>query len=149
MRGLIQLVCLSLLAFAAGCQRPLVPSAPAGPKSPTGWEVRYNAALALARRGSPRVTDAHVWDTLLEMLDEDQQLRNFRTARPGGREATDETAARLTVIGALKAVQELHRRQPGIDLSSLKEPIEKLAHSPNVPVSTEAKQAQLALSQQS
>src|SRR5262249_23099931 len=37
--------------------------------SPPGWEVRYNAAIALARRGSTHVP----FDLLAEMLDEDRQ----------------------------------------------------------------------------
>src|SRR5688572_29917259 len=43
----------------------IMPSAP-------GWEVRYNAVQAQARRGSPHVR----WDVMREMLDEGQQLRN-------------------------------------------------------------------------
>jgi hypothetical protein len=86
-----------------------------------------------------------VWETLTDMLDEGRQLRNFRTKLSDGRDVADETAARLTVIATLRAVQELHRKQPGLDLAGLKEPIAQLAASANVPVSTEAKQAQLAL----
>lgn len=140
-----------LLALAVGCQRPgaPLPSVPAGPRSVGGWEVRYNAVLSLARRGSPHVQDPDVWDVLKDMLDEDQQLRNFRIPLSGGREAPDEAAARLTVLGALRAVQELHRQQPAMDLSGLKGPIEKLTHSPAAPVSTEAKQTLLALGQPS
>lgn len=132
-------LCLMLL-LAAGCQRPATPSAAAtGPKSPAGWEVRYNAALALARRGSPHAKDAGVWDTLLEMLDEDQQLRNFRSKLDDGREVPDETGARTTVIGALQAAQELRRKQPQMDLSGLREPIDKLTRSPNATVALQAK----------
>src|SRR5208282_705557 len=43
------------------------------PSSP-GWAVRYNATVTLARRGSAKTP----FDVLSEMLDEDQQLRNFR-----------------------------------------------------------------------
>ena len=137
----------AFLALAAGCHRPAAPaaSAPVGQTAPGGWQVRYNAVLSLARRGSPQVKDPDVWDTLVEMLDEDRQLRNFRTPLADGREVPDETAARLTIIGALRAVQELHRKQPQMDLSGLKEPIEKLTHSPAAPVSTEAQQTLLAL----
>lgn len=134
------------LLVLAGCNRGSPTAPPPGPKSPTGWQVRYNAAQALAHRGSEQAKDPVVWETLLEMLDEDQQLRNFTQSR-NGRDVCDTTAARLTVIGALKAVIELHRRQPGHDLSGLKEPIAKLTQSTNVPVKTEAKQAQLILKQ--
>jgi hypothetical protein len=138
---------LSLLLIGlVGCQRPVAPpTVAAGPKSPAGWEVRYNAALALARRGSPHVTDPAVWDTVLEMLDEDQQLRNFRTKLDDGREVADETGARTTVISALQAVQEFHRKQPQTDLAALREPIDKLTRSPNATVSVQARQAMLVL----
>jgi hypothetical protein len=138
---------LLLMVVAVGCQRPAVspPSTVTGPKSPAGWEVRYNAALALARRGSPHVKDPEVWDMLTEMLDEDQQLRNFRTKTDDGREVTDETGARTTVIGALQAVQELHRKEPKMDLTGLKEPIEKLTRDSNPTVAVQARQAMLAL----
>ena len=142
----MRFVGLTLILLAAGCQRPTASAtAVTGPKSPAGWEVRYNAALALARRGSPHVQDADVWDSLVEMLDEDQQLRNFRTKNEDGRETVDETGARATVIGALEVVQELHRKQPRMDLSGLKAPIDKLAHSPNATVSVQARQALLTL----
>ena len=49
------------------------------------------------------------------MLDEQQQMRNFTTRLSDGREVPDETAARLTVIGALKAVQSLHRADHSLD----------------------------------
>jgi hypothetical protein len=139
--------CLCLILFVAvGCQRAPTPSVAAtGIKSPTGWEVRYNAALALARRGNPHVKDAEVWDTLVEMLDEEQQLRNFRTKQDDGRETADETGARTTVISALQATQELHRKDPKIDLTGLKEPIDKLTSSSYATVSVQARQALLAL----
>jgi hypothetical protein len=141
------IVVLFLVPFlAAGCQRPAPPAPPPGPKSPAGWDVRYDAAQALARRGSPQVKDPAVWESLLEMLDEGQQLRNFTQTR-GGREVCDDTAARLVVIGALKAVTELHQKRPDLDLTGLKDPIAKLTQSANVPLRTEARQAQLALSQ--
>ncbi|HEY1378675.1 MAG TPA: hypothetical protein VGF55_17885 [Gemmataceae bacterium] len=137
---------LTLVLVTAGCQRPAAPApAPAGPKSPAGWEVRYNAALALARRGSPHVKDAEVWDTLLEMLDEDQQLKNIPTKLIDDRMVPDETDARRTVIGALQAVQELHRKRPEVDVSGLREPIDKLTRSPNATVAVQAKQALLVL----
>jgi hypothetical protein len=136
---------LLLLILITGCQRSAAPTPVSGPKSPAGWEVRYNAALALARRGSQHVKDPEVWDTVLEMVDEDQQLRNFRTKTDDGREVVDDNGARTTVIGALQAVQDLHRKQPQVELSPLKAPIEKLTHSSNPTVAVQAKQALLAL----
>jgi hypothetical protein len=137
---------LAFVLVSAGCQRPAGPSsAPVGPKSPAGWEVRYNATLALVRRGSPHVTDPAVWDSLLEMLDEEQQLKNIPTKLVDDREVADEADARTTVIGALQALQEYHRKQPKVDLVGVKEPIEKLTHSPNATVSLQARQALLVL----
>jgi hypothetical protein len=120
-------------------------AAPPGPKSPAGWEVRYNAALALAHRGSPQILDPVAWESLVEMLDEEQQLRNFTTRLTDGREVPDETAARLTVIGALKAVQSLHHSKPDLDLSKLAEPLAKLEQSGNPAVRAEAEKTRLTL----
>lgn len=137
---------VAICIATVGCRDRAAPAAPAaGPKSPAGWDVRYNAALALAHRGSDKVTDPVVWESLNEMLDEAQQLRNFSTQLANGREVPDETAARLTVIGALKAVQALHRNNPKIDLSPLAEPIAKLTQSASAPVRTEASATQLTI----
>jgi hypothetical protein len=135
-----------VLILAAGCQRPAaLPTTAAGSKSPAGWEIRYNAVLALLRRGSTEITQADLWDIVMEMLDEDQQLRNFRTKDEDGREVVDENGARTTVIGTLQALQELHRKQPKIDLFSANEAIEKLLRSLNPTVRVQARQAQLVL----
>src|SRR4051794_1871299 len=62
-------LCLFLILLA-GCQRPAA-TLPARlvnkPKSPPGWEIRYNAVLGLLRRGSLNITGADVWDTVTEM----------------------------------------------------------------------------------
>src|SRR5262245_35214977 len=71
-------------------------------KSKDGWEVRYNAAVALARRGSKELP----CDVLAEMLDERQQMRNYIMTAPDGSETIDEQAARRTVLNALKALEE-------------------------------------------
>jgi hypothetical protein len=147
MRGAVVWALGLTAVWASGCSRPVARDTAPRPFSPTtaSREVRYNAVLALAHRGSERVKDEGAWEVLVAMLNEDEQLRNFRTKLRDGRETTDETAARMTVIGALRAVQELHRKQPKMDLSGLKEPIEKLTHSPAGPVSTEAQQTLQAL----
>jgi hypothetical protein len=135
------------ILFAAGCRGPIAapPATVTGPKSPYGWEVRYNAALALARRGSPHVKDPEVWDSLLEMLDADQQLRNFRVKAEDGHDTIDENCAYATVISGLQAAQDLHRKQPQMDLSGLKESVDKLSQSPNPTLAIQAKQARLAV----
>jgi hypothetical protein len=106
-----------------------------------GLEIRYNAAAALARRGSERVR----LDMLREMLDEPAQLQNFRMKRPNGQDAPDEAAARSTVLTALKAVAELHRRRPDRDLSALYPSLDALAASSNAALRTEAERTSIVL----
>jgi hypothetical protein len=104
--------------------------------SPPGWEIRYNATLALARRGSLAVR----LDVLREMLDEHRQLQNFR----GNPDAT--VAARRTVVNALKAVRDWHKHPHAVhavplddvQLSLLYAAVDQLADSPNRVLSTEA-----------
>jgi len=137
---LIPIVCV-------GCNRT-GESAPApriGGPSADAREIRYNAALALANRGSSRVKDDAAWEAMGEMLDEERQLQNFQTPLGDGRSVPDETAARMTVISALRALQELHKKQPSVDLKDLKPAIEKLTQSSNATVRVEAKKALDAL----
>ena len=122
------------------------------PVSPKGEEPasRANAASALARRGSDKALDERVKETLLEMLDEQQQFRNFIVKDEkgavrkdkNGKEIPDVNGARLTVIATLQALTELHRRRPELDLAGFQPAIEKLARSDNLAVSTEAKKTQ-------
>src|SRR5947207_6491558 len=58
--------------------------------SKDGWEVRYNAATALARRGSKELP----CDVIADMLDEEQQLRNYMTKTPEVNNALGEQAGR-------------------------------------------------------
>ncbi len=74
-----------------------LPSAP-------GFGIRYNAATTLARRGSASVP----WHLIREMLDEKQQLRNYRVRQSDGVDAYDKTAARSNAISALKALTAWH-----------------------------------------
>lgn len=113
---------------------------PPGPRSGPGWEIRYNAALALARRGS----DQTPLDLLAEMLDEDQQRRNARL-KLNQADVPDEAAARTTVLGALDAVVALHRQQPKLKLGPIDTALAKLEQSPNIVVRTEALKARNAL----
>jgi hypothetical protein len=142
-----QLALIACAVLAAGCSRlrnsPSPPQS-AGP-SAEAREIRYNAVLALLYRGSPRIKDEGVWDVLTEMLDETQQLQSFQTHAGDGPTLPDETGARTTVIGALRAVRELHKKRPEIDLSGLKPTLEKLKASNNATVRTEAGQTVLAL----
>jgi hypothetical protein len=144
---------LLLLAPLACNRSASVPVAVSGPQSPPGWEVRYNAAAALARRGSDKVLDARVRETLLEMLDEEQQLRNFRVTEKDGTPVTskdgqpvpDSAGAQLTVISTLQALGELHRLRPELDLAPFRPAIDKLAGSPNLAVRTRARETQQLL----
>ncbi|MCI0457516.1 MAG: hypothetical protein L0Z62_11145 [Gemmataceae bacterium] len=120
----------------------LMPSAP-------GWQVRYNATITLARRGSPEVP----FDLLTEMLDENMQMRNFRARLQSGREVPDEAAARRTILQALRATVEWHKHPEArqalgpahAGLQSVYAAIDKLMNSPNLVVRTEAKNVRLAL----
>lgn len=118
-----------------------LPSAP-------GWEIRYTAARVLAHRGSPRTP----LPILCEMLDADQQQRNFRNRLPDGRLVGDEAAAYHEVLIALKAVGEWHKSAKSQSAASdiaemikLRAAVEKLTQSPNNVVRTRALEVLLAL----
>jgi hypothetical protein len=108
-----------------------------------GFDIQVQAAIALARQG---------WKVRLgllqTMLDEDELRGIFIVqAKQGGAERPDEAAVVETVLNTLKAVAELHRHRPELDLTSLRPSLDKLAHDPNPAVSTEAGKVVLALSQ--
>jgi HEAT repeat protein len=75
--------------------------------SSSGWLVRYNATLALAKRGSAQLP----LDVLCEMLNEDQQMRNFRFVQEGGKESINEQGARNLVLNALDGFVLWHQNQ--------------------------------------
>lgn len=108
-----------------------------------GREIRYQAALALARRGSEQV--AGRLGILAEMLDEESQAKFFKTQMQDGRQVADGATVGNVLIGALKAVAELHRKRPDLDLSKLTPAIDKLAQSDNPALRKEAERTQLAL----
>jgi hypothetical protein len=110
-----------------------------------GLEVRYKAVEGLARRGSPKVQKR--LGVLKEMLDPDQQAKNFRTRLKDGRDVPDDTAVASTVTSGLRAVAELHRKRPGLDLSALRPAVEALAQDPNSYVRNEAEKTQIVLNQ--
>jgi hypothetical protein len=117
--------------------------------SARGWEIRYNAALALARRGSPHVP----LNVLREMLDEDHQMRNFRATLTDGQEIADESAARQTVLSALRALAEWQRHADAVaavgasnpQLQQVYQALDRLAASSNLVVRTEAEKTRQAL----
>jgi hypothetical protein len=104
-------------------------------------EIRYNAAVALARRGSDRVR----LDLLAELLDIERQLRNFHTDPKKGPVVADVDTAHTAVLSGLKAIAELHHKRPECDLSSLRSAIEKLAHGDAADLRGEAERTLQAL----
>jgi hypothetical protein len=106
-----------------------------------GLRIRYNATVALARRGSFRAR----LDVIGEMLDEEKQRANFHLRRIDGQESVDESTVSLTLVTGLRAVSELHRRDPKRDLSVLSPAIDKLASNDNVALRSEAERTRLAL----
>ena len=106
-----------------------------------GLRIRYNATVALARRGS----DKTPLGVLQEMLDEALQRQYFVLKGKGGEETPDETTAQTTLVSALQAVGELHQRRPQRDLTTLLGEIEQIAQSKNAALQTEAKRTLRAL----
>lgn len=107
-----------------------------------GFRVQVNAAVALARRGSPQTP----LGLLAEMLDENLLRERFVLEdRKSGKEQPNEEMVVGTLVNTLKAVAELHRKRPEMDLSALRLSIDRLAQDPNKAVQAEAKQALLAL----
>jgi hypothetical protein len=103
--------------------------------------IRFNATIALARRGSDKLR----LGLLQEMLDPALLRERFRVTGPDGKEVPDEQLVTKTLEGALEAVSELHQRRPERDLSSLYPAIEALAHDPNLATRSEAERTQRAL----
>ncbi|HEV3203282.1 MAG TPA: hypothetical protein VGY77_02815 [Gemmataceae bacterium] len=108
-------------------------------RSKAGWEIRYNATIALARRGSDRV--AECMDLLQEMLDEERQMQNFRTRSKDGKEIPNEAEAYQSLTNTLKAVMECHARRPEMDWSPLSPAIKRLAETNNPSLRAEAQKA--------
>jgi hypothetical protein len=139
-------IILILFVCVAGCQKApeLAPPDTAAGGS-VRLEIRYNAIRALAYRGSDAMKDPERLDVLAEMLDEKKQEQNFRLKLKGGKEVPDLAEARTTVESALKAIAELHRKRPDIDLSRLYPAIEQLTSSNNEVIKQEAKRTKIAL----
>jgi hypothetical protein len=106
-----------------------------------GLEVRYNATVALARRGSAKVR----LGMLKDMLDEETLRENFRRKQKDGTEVPDEAMVTQTILVTLQAVAELHKQNPRFKLAELRPLIDDLAHSKNAAVRTEAKNTQHVL----
>jgi hypothetical protein len=117
-----------------------------------GRVIRYNATRALARRGSAEVR----LGVLGEMLDRDVLGRSFWVTKPdkvvtdptqGGegepqvqtKKERNESMVNATLESTLRAVAELHRRNPGLDLKCLRPAVERLTEDSNSAVRKEAK----------
>jgi hypothetical protein len=109
--------------------------------SSPGLKIRYNATVALARRGSDQVR----LSVLREMLDLNRQQENFRLKRKDGQIVPDEATVTVTVTTALAALAEMHRRKPGRDLSDFYPTVEELAKNSNPALRSEALRTQAAL----
>ncbi len=106
-----------------------------------GLQIRFNAALALAHRGSPKVR----LGILQDMLDESALRTNFLIEQPGGVQMPDEQVISQIMEFALKALVQLHKRQPKMDLSSFTPTLDTLAKNGNIAIRAEATLAQEAL----
>ncbi len=108
-----------------------------------GLRIRYNATVALARRGSSQTPI----EMLKDMLDESEQLDQNRIRfKKDGREAADAATAYDVVQTALRAVAELHRKNPSVNLAALEPAIDKLKDSSaNPAVRKEAERTREAL----
>jgi hypothetical protein len=99
-----------------------------------GLAIRFNANIALARRGSPKVR----LDVIAEMLDERALRENFRVKVKGGEDVPDEEIVANTLDATLRAISELHRLRPELDLSHLRDALDTLARSSNMNIRSEA-----------
>jgi hypothetical protein len=113
------------------------------PATVTGREIAYNAAIALANRGSDRLND--YLGMLHEMLTEDELKSSLKVRDKDGTVRTDAAAVAQTLMSTMKAIGELHRKKPDLDLSTLRPSIDALADHSNKAVKAEAKTLQALL----
>lgn len=96
-------------------------------------DVRFNAAIGLARNG-----DARAETVLLQMLDPDneQAVKNEASDNARQRKRLD------VMVNAIRAIVKLHQVNPGWDTSEVERQLEKLSSQTEYePVALEAKQA--------
>jgi hypothetical protein len=109
--------------------------------SPVGWEIRHNAAATLARRGSDQVP----WEQFREMLDVERMTVKAREQLREDQEAPEASGRDLVLI-ALKALAEWHTRRREMQrtgvpagLPAVYEIVDRLAESPDLQLSEQAK----------
>jgi hypothetical protein len=110
-----------------------------------GVEIRFKATEGLARRGVPAVADRFA--LLDAMLDPGELATAFRVKNATGREETDEAAVVSTLTSAMRALVELHRRRPQLNLHRFQPAIAKLIEASNAMVRQEAERTQPQLYQ--
>jgi hypothetical protein len=108
------------------------------PKPPQvrGREIRYQAAQALARRGSAQVQERI--PLLLEMLDENELMRLFRVKLKNQSEGPDTAIIGVIIKKTLHGISDLHAKNPDVDVSPFVPAIEKLKTSENQELRLEA-----------
>jgi hypothetical protein len=106
-----------------------------------GMNVRINAAIALARRGSTRTPV----DLLADMLDPEVLGETFILKQADGSEHPYEAKVVGTMIETLKAAAELHRLRPTMDLSSLRPAVDRLAAHDNKDLREQAEKTRAEL----
>lgn len=151
LRGLLLLAAIGIIFTAVLAMifwRPTTLDAPLvkldeKPPSAPGYDVRYSAATALARRGSAAVP----WPLLREMLDERQQLSNNHVRLKDGRDVYDEANARLIMVSALRAIAAWHEKQSDksqtvpVELRDIYATVDELAKSEFVELKVQAEKA--------
>lgn len=95
--------------------------------------VRYNAAAALARLGSPAG-----FTVLAQMLDPVALSTTFVIQDGAGATRADEAAIIRTLLAALRSLDRCRQLSPTADFSPLVEPVRKLTEHPNPLIRTDA-----------
>jgi hypothetical protein len=99
-------------------------------------EIQQQAVQALAMRGSSKIEK--YLPRLADMLDEDKQREAFRVT-VDGQEVIDPDVVAKSIENAMRAVAELHRKRPDLDLAALDSALEKLTHSSSLGIQTAAR----------
>jgi hypothetical protein len=100
----------------------------------SGFEIRVNANIALARRGSPQVR----LDLFETMLEPEGLRKTLVLVKKDGGEVPNEAMVVQTVVHSLKALEVLHKRRPEMDLSALRPAVLDLSASDNASIRSEA-----------
>ncbi len=125
---------------------PVIAVADEFPSTP-GRDIRYQAVLTLADRGSAKVP----WDVYRELLDVHRQFCNFRKHTGAGSEYIDEANARRIILRGLVDLATWHARQdrtkvtPGPQLLAVYRAVDTLAQSSIPELASEARKTQATL----